>query len=167
MSAQAGSPVPPTYRERLRIEGVTLAGFGALDCVLLLALTSQARRWPLSTVGQLAIVAVLVGWLGPRSVRRAVQRAGVLEPGKEGSGEPTPLWQLPLIVAGLTLLVGLPAGWDAGLRIGGGCVIVGLGQAVLMERVMAAEEARRGRRYVRIKGSRILRGTRLGWTPRP
>lgn len=156
---------PPTYRERLRIEGATLAGFGLLDCVLLLALASQARRWPLNTAGQLAIVAVLVAWLGPRSVRRSVERAGVLQPGEEGSGEPTPLWQLPLIVAGLTLLVGLPAGWDAGLRIGGGCVIVGLGQAVLMERVVAAEEGRRGGRYIRIKGSRILRGTRLGALP--
>lgn len=159
------SPAPPTYRERLRIEGATLAGCGLLDCVLLLALASQARRWPLNTAGQLVIVAVLVAWLGPRSVRRSVERAGVLEPGQEGSGEPTPLWHLPLIVAGLTVLVGLPAGWDAGLRIGGGCVIVGLGQAVLMERVVAAEEGRRGRRYIRIKGSRILRGTRLGALP--
>lgn len=166
MSAQAGASAPPSYRERLRIEGATLAGFGLLDCILLLALASQARRWPLNTIGQLVIVAALVGWLGPRSVRRAVQRAGALPPGEEGTGEPTPLWQLPLIVAGLTVAVGLPAGWDAGLRVGGGCVIVGLGQAVLMERVAAREEARRDRTYVRVKGSRILKGTVLGALPR-
>ncbi|MDX6667901.1 MAG: hypothetical protein QOK04_1281, partial [Solirubrobacteraceae bacterium] len=120
----------PTYRERLRLEGYSLAALGALDCVLLLALSTQSRRWPLNTIGQLLIVVVLVVGLGPRSVRRAVERSVELPSDAEVSGEPTPLWQLPIIVAALTLLVGLPAagGWDAGVRIGGGCFIVGLGQ---------------------------------------
>jgi hypothetical protein len=159
---------PPSYRERLEVEGYSLAALGAIDCLLLLALTTQSRRWPSNTIGQLAVVAVLVAGLGPRAVRRAVAESVELAPGGEGSGEPTPLWQLPPIVAGLTLLVGLsPAGgWDAGVRIGGGCVIVGLGQAVLMGRLVARAEAETGRRYVRVKGSRIGRGTKLGWTPR-
>lgn len=155
----------PTYRERLRLEGYSLAALGSLDCVLLLALSTQSRRWPLNTLGQLMIVVLLVVGLGTRSVRRAVERSVELPPGGEGSGEPTPLWQLPIIVAALTLLFGLlPAGgWDAGLRIGGGCVIVGLGQAVLMDRLVAREEGAAGRRYFRVQGSRVLRGTKLGW----
>jgi len=69
-----------------------------------------------------------------------------------------------VIVAVLTLGFGLLAGWDAGLRIGGGCVIVGLAQAVLFERLVATEEANRGRRYFRVPGSRIF-STRLGSLP--
>ena len=112
--------MPPTYVDRLRLEGFALAGCGLADVILLLALSSQARRWPLSTLGQLAVVAVLVGFLGPRSVRKALDRSVEVAPDAVGSGEPTPLWQMPLIVAGLTLLVGLPSagGWDAGVRIG-------------------------------------------------
>jgi hypothetical protein len=136
--------------------------------VLLLALSTQSRRWPLNTIGQLLIVVVLVVGLGPRSVRRAVERSVELPSDAEVSGEPTPLWQLPIIVAALTLLVGLPAagGWDAGVRIGGGCFIVGLGQAVLMARLVAREEGAARRRYFRVQGSRILRGTKLGWRRR-
>lgn len=74
-----------------------------------------------------------------------------------------PLWQLPAITAGLTLAVALPTGaWDAGLRVTGGCLLVGLTQAGLMAPLIRADERRRGRRYVRLPGSRILRGTRLG-----
>jgi hypothetical protein len=158
----------PTYRERLRLEGYSLAALGALDCVLLLALSTQSRRWPLNTIGQLLIVVLLVVGLGPRSVRRAVERSVELPSDAKVSGEPTPLWQLPIIVAALTLLVGLPTagGWDAGVRIGGGCFIVGLGQAVLMARLVAREEGAAGRRYFRVQGSRILRGTKLGWRRR-
>jgi hypothetical protein len=89
-----------------------------------------------------------------------------------GSGEPTPLWQLPLIVAGLAAtFVGLQevndrAGWDAALRITGGCTLVGLAQALVLERIVAADEERQGRVYFRRPGSRILRGTKLGFRPR-
>jgi hypothetical protein len=160
---------PPTYRDRLRIEGLTLAACGALGCAGLLVLrTDQATRGPLSTVVQLAVVAALLGWLGPRSARRSMQGSEEVAPGEEGSGEPTPLWQLPVIVVGLTAtFVALGelddrAGWDAGLRITGGCTLVGLAQAVLLERVVARDEERRARVYFRRPGSRIVRGTRLG-----
>ena len=55
--------------------------------------------------------------------------------------------------------------WDAGLRVTGGCMLVGLAQAVLLERLVAADERRRGRRYVRMPGSSLL-GTKLGFTDR-
>lgn len=44
----------------------------------------------------------------------------------------------------------------------GGCLLVGLAQAVLLERVVAARERREDMRFVRLPGSRIVRGTRLG-----
>ncbi len=85
--------------------------------------------------------------------------------GSEVSGDPTPLWQLPVITAGLVLLVAIPSPplWDAGLRVTGGCVLVGLMQAALMAPLVAREERRSRRRFVRLPGSRIGRGTRLGF----
>jgi hypothetical protein len=85
-----------------------------------------------------------------------------VEAARAGEGEPTPLWQLPLIVAVLTVPLGLLESWDTGLRASAGCLLVGLGQAVLLERLVAARERRAGGSYVRLPGSRILRGTRLG-----
>ena len=72
--------MPPTYLDRLRVEGLTLAGCGLADCILLLALSPQAKRWPLSTLGQLAVVLVLVGFLGPWSVRKALDRSVEVAP---------------------------------------------------------------------------------------
>lgn len=155
----------PTYRERLRVEGAVLAGAGAVASVLVLAGTDEAVRGPWSTVVQVAIVAVLMATLGRRSVRRSLERATPLDPASPGTGEPTPLWQHPLIVAGLTLAFGLTAGWDAGLRVGGGCVVVGLAQAVLFERMVRREEASRGVRFHRAAGSSLFTGTRLGTLP--
>ena len=164
---------PPTYRERLRVEGLTLAASGAAGSAGILALkTEQATRWPLSTIGQLAVVAGLLGYFGPRSVRKSIEASTEVAPGEEGSGEPTPLWQLPLIVASLTATfvalheVNPRAGWDAGLRITGGCTLVGLAQAFLLGRLVGADEDARGRTYYRFKGSRLGRGTRLAWRPR-
>lgn len=164
--------MPPTYRERLRVEGLTLAACGAAGSAGLLAFkTEQATRWPWNTIGQLAVVAGLLGWLGPRSVRRSIAAAHELPAGGEGSGEPTPLWQLPVIVTSLAATfvalgeVNDRAGWDAALRITGGCTLVGLAQAVLLERVVAADEATTGRSYLRFKGSRLGRGTKLGFRP--
>lgn len=152
----------PTYRERLRVEGYTLAACGiAGSAALLVFRTEQATRGPLSTVVQLAVVGALLAWLGPRSARRSMEASDEVAPGAEGSGEPTPLWHLPLIVVGLAAIFA-PVGWDAALRITGGCTLVGLAQAVLLERVVARDEERRGRVYFRRPGSRILRGTRLG-----
>ena len=155
---------PPSYRERLRLEGAVLAGCGAAGAVAVLALAEGADDNPMSTVIQLAIVAVLMATLGSWSVRRSMQRAAALDPGAPGSGEPTPLWQLPLIVAVLTLAFGFTVGWDAALRIGGGCLVVGLAQALLFDRLVAASERRSGKRFHRIAGSSLLTGTKLGTT---
>ena len=166
--------MPPSYRERLRIEGLTLAACGAVGSAALVAFVPASRRWPLNTLAQLAVVAVLLEALGARRVRRWVADASELTPGEEGSGEPTPLWMLPPIVAGLAAVLvllpetGLPAshraGWDAALRITGGCTLVGLAQALRFTRVVEEDERKRGRRYVRVKGSHLWSGTTLGWT---
>jgi hypothetical protein len=164
---------PPSYRERLRVEGLALAACGALGSAVLLALVPESRRRPLSTVGQLAALAVLLELIGTRRVRRWVDDAGELRSGEEGSGEPTPLWLLPPIVGALAAVfvllpeTGLPlsdlAGWDAGLRVTGGSLLVGLAQALPFERVVAAAESSPGRRYLRAKGSHLWCGTKLGW----
>ena len=165
-------PRPPSYRERLRIEGATLALLGLVGtAAVFVAHPEAAARQPLNTVAQLAAVTGLLAFAGPRVTRRALRQATPLEAGEEGTGEPTPLWHLPLVVAGLTAVVVIPsgvidrAGWDAGVRVTLGCALVGLAQAGVLARIVAADERARGRRYVRLRGSRILRGTRLGWRP--
>ena len=155
----------PTYRERLRLEGGVLAGAGGLAALAVLVATEEATDGPLSTVIQLALVALLMATLGVRSVRRSLQRAIPLGPGGTGGGEPTALWKLPLIVGVLGLGFGLGAGWDAALRVGGGCVIVGCAQALLFERLVAAEESRSARRFYRVPGSSLFTGTKLGAVP--
>jgi hypothetical protein len=153
----------PSYRERLQAEGLALAGSGAAGSAVLLLFVDGATDGPWNTVGQLVVVAVLCAWLGRHYARRWMAAA---EPADESivTGDPTPLWQLPAIVAGLTLLVAVPFGlWDAGLRVTGGCVLVGLMQCALMAPLVAREERRSGRRFVRLPGSRLGRGTRLGW----
>ena len=120
-----------------------------------------------------AVVAALLEVVGSRLLRRWLERAHPIEAGREGSGEPTPLWLLPVIVGGLAAVVvllpetGLPgsdrAGWDAGLRITGGCLLVGLWQGLRYERLVANDEEQRGRRYIRTAGSRLIGGTKLGW----
>jgi hypothetical protein len=155
--------VEHTYRRRLRLEGLTLAGCGALGSVLLLVLTDEARRMPLSTAGQLVFVAALLGWLGPRGLRRSIADSQPLPPGEAAGGEPTPLWQAPVGVAGLSAIAGYLGGWDAGLRVTLGCLLVGLGQAVLLERMVAAEERGSRRVFLRLPGSSWFRGTLLGY----
>jgi len=67
------------------------------------------------------------------------------------------------VVAALTVpLVALGA-WDAGLRVTGGCVLVGLAQALLLARIVHVDERATGRTYVRAPGSRIVRGTQLAY----
>jgi hypothetical protein len=117
-------------------------------------------------VAQLAGVAVAFGSLGVLAARRALDAAPDVAPSEVGSGEPTPLWQLPVIVGLLSAAAAaLLGGWEAAIHAAGGCAVVGLVQAVLLERVVAARERREGGRYVRLAGSRILRGTRLGHLP--
>jgi hypothetical protein len=164
----------PSYRERLRVEGLALAACGALASAALVAFVPQSRRWPLNTVAQLAVVAVLLEGFGTRRVRKWMDEAEELPPGEEGSGEPTPLWMLPPIMTGLAAVfvllpeTGLPAsdraGWDAALRITGGCMLVGLVQGLRFEGIVGADEQKRGRRYLRVKGSHLWSGTKLGWT---
>ena len=156
---------PPRYRDRLRVEGAALAASGAVSAAAVLAFADDATRGPLSTGIQLLLVAALLATLGVRSVRRSLRAAVELPPDERGTGEPTPLWQLPLICGGLTLAFGFGAGWDAGLRIGGGCVLVGIAQAVLFHGLVAREEARRGRRFYRVVGSSLFTGTKLGAAP--
>src|SRR4051795_4472063 len=165
--------MPPSYRERLRTEGFALAACGAVGSAALGAFVPASRRWPLNTIAQLAAVVVLLEALGPRRVRRWMADADELSPGDEGSGEPTPLWVIPPIVIALAALfvvlpeTGLPAsdraGWDAALRITGGCTLVGLAQALRFARVVEQDERARGRRYIRVKGSHLWSGTKLGY----
>ena len=165
--------MPPTYLERLRVEGLALAFCGVVGSAVLVGFVPASRRMPLNTIGQLAVVALLLEWLGRRQVRRWLREAHELAPGEEGSGEPTALWMLPPIMIGLgaffVLLpeTGLPgsqaAGWDAGLRITGGCVVVGLAQALRLASLVKAEEERTGRRFLRVRGSKLLGGTKLGY----
>lgn len=161
-SRPSTAPEPPGYRERLRREGGALAGCGLVGSVVLVAFVPAARENRASTLAQLAVVLVLLAVLGPLGARRAMGRANSTPARDAGDGEPTPLWQLPLIVAVLALPFGLLGSWDAALRVTGGCLLVGLAQAVLLERVVAARERREGTRFVRLAGSRIVRGTRLG-----
>ena len=65
----------PTYRARLRLEGSALAGFGALSAALVLAFGEGATDGPISTVVQLAIVALIMATLGVFSVRRSLDGA--------------------------------------------------------------------------------------------
>lgn len=116
----------PSYAERLAVEGGVLAGCGLAGSAVLVALVEGATDGPWNTAGQLAAVAGLCGWFGPRAVRRWTESAEAVA-GDAVTGEPTPLWQLPAITAGLTLAVALPTGmWDAGLRVTAGCGLVGL-----------------------------------------
>lgn len=162
--------MPPTYRERLRIEGAVLAGAGVLASALLLALVPQASERAASTIGQLAFVCVVLAILAPRSARRSIDGARPAVPGEQLSGEPTPLWKPPLVLLVLATAFVVPgelgigaAGWDAGLRITGGCLLVGLAQALLIERIVAADETRDGRRYVRLPGWSVTGGTKLAF----
>ena len=157
----------PSYRQRLRAEGSVLAASGALGVAILLLFVDEARERPTRTVWQLALVAVVCGLLGPWLARRWTERAEPAQAGA-GSGEPTPLWQLPAIVVGLAVGVGLLTGhWDAAVRAAGGCTLVGLTQAVIMATLVARAEELRGGRFVRMPGSRLGRGTKLGLVEAP
>ena len=162
---------PPTYRQRLRLEGAVLAAAGALGSVLLLAFADEARERAASTALQIAFVVAVLAVAGPLYVRRWLAAAQPVAPDAQLTGQPTALWKPPLVVAVLTALFVLPGelgvgavGWDAGLRITLGCMLVGLTQALLVERLVASDEARRGRSYIRLPGSRATSGTNLGFS---
>ena len=172
-----------SYRRRLRIEGLTLAAAGLAGSALLLATKEQARRAPVSTAVQLGLVAGGLAVLGRRSTAKALDNADRVRFGRVGSGEPTPLWHVPVpMVAGAVFVgrfakplnkkLGLPkrlargAGWDAALRVTAGSALVGLYQAFGIERAVARAERRGLRTYYRMPGSELGTGTQLGWTRR-
>jgi len=172
-----------TYRHRLRVEGLTLAAAGLAGSALLLAVKPQSRRAPASTVIQLWVLAAGLATLGRRSTDKTLDSAGRVRFGRVGTGEPTPLWHVPVpMVAGAIFLgrfakplnkkLGLPkrlardAGWDAGLRVTAGSALVGLWQAFVIEHRVARAERRGLRTYYRMPGSTLGTGTRLGWTRR-
>lgn len=152
----------PTYVQRLRLEGAVLASCGTIGTVALLAITAEARRAPASTGAQLLVVAGLLAWFGPRGVRRSIARSNQLPAQDVGSGEPTPVWHIVAIAVILTVLAGELGGWDAGLRVTAGCLLVGTFQALVLGQAVTSQQRARGRTYYRIAGSRILKGTRLG-----
>jgi hypothetical protein len=171
----------PTYRERLRVEGLTLAGAGLAGSALLLATQEQARRAPQNTIVQLGFLAAGLALLGPRGTAKALRNADRIWLRRIGTGEPTPLWHVPIPMITVTIFVakiakplnrklGLPrkltrgAGWDAGLRMTAGAAMVGLYQALIIERQVARDEAARHRTHYRRPGSRLGSGTVLGWT---
>ncbi len=157
----------PPYEQRLRTEGTTLAACGLGGSLALLATNAQTTRHPVSTAIQLAVVALVLAVLGSRNVRSALSASRELTARQLGSGEPTPLWHLPVVVALLTAVAVVLGGWDAGLRVTGGCVLVGVAQAVLWRHIVLVSERRDGRRHYRVRGSRVLRGSRLGHLPSP
>jgi len=164
-------PTPPTYRQRLRLEGAVLAASGAIASVLLLVFADEASERAASTALQITFVTAVLAVAGPVFVRRWLAEAQPVTEGAEPTGQPTALWKPPLVVAVLTALFVVPGelgvgavGWDAGLRITLGCMVVGLAQALLVERLVAADEARNGRSYIRLPGSRATSGTNLGFS---
>ena len=163
-------PTPPTYRRRLRLEGAVLAASGAIASVLLLVFADEASERAASTALQITFVTAVLAVAGPVFVRRWLAEAQPVTQGGELTGQPTALWKPPLVVAVLTALFVVPGelgvgavGWDAGLRITLGCMVVGLAQALLVERLVAADEAGNGRSYIRLPGSRATSGTNLGF----
>lgn len=172
-----------SYRHRLRIEGLTLAAAGFAGSALLLAVKQQSRRAPANTLAQLGALSVGLTTLGERGTRKTLANAARVHFGRVGTGEPTPLWHVPVpMVAGTIFLgqfakplnqkLGLPArlardaGWDAGLRVTAGSAIVGLWQAFVIERRVAGAERGGLKTYYRMPGSTLGTGTRLGWTRR-
>lgn len=154
------SDAPSAYAARLRREGAALAGAGALVCLVVLVAASPAGSAAVVLV-QLAGVAVLVLLGAPLFARRALRRSVPAGLAEIGSGEPTPLAHVLAVVLAGALLFGLPSDGAGALTFAGGAALVGLGQALLLARVVTREERRRGVRFFRLPGARIGRGTPL------
>lgn len=154
---------PPTYRARLRREGLTLAACGVLAALAVAAIFRPGGNELVGAGAQLLVVAGLLVVFGPRSAFKAMDRAEPLGGAHPGSGEPTPLWHVMAIVAVLTPLLSAPSAGVGGITFAGGAALVGLAQALLLARNVAREERETGREFFRRPGSRILRGTKLGW----
>lgn len=154
---------PPAYRDRLVLEGWTLVGAGAIAA--LVVVLSVMPVLDALFYGQLIVGIPLLAVLGRRAASRGMQRAAPLAPHDVGSGEPTPLWHVVGVVAIITPLFWVVGGPLGGLSAGVGSALVGLAQALVLAPAVAREEARTGRRHLRMGGSRVLRGTKLGWLP--
>lgn len=167
--------MPAAYATRLRLEGAVLAATGLAASAALVTRVPQSRRWPASTIGQVALVAGILAVRGPATVAAWMDAAEPVD-AVQLTGEPTPLHHVPvpMLFGALTFKalasIGGPmarlAGWDAALRFTAGSAVVGATQALVLARVVAAAEAREGRTYFRRPGSRLGTGTRLGYTVR-
>ncbi len=164
--ARRGAELPPSYRDRLRAEGLALAASAALAALVLLVAASGARGGLGRTLIVAAVALLLVAWLGPRSAHLALGRATQLFTPDLGGGEPRALWQLPLLVAVATAVVARLAGAENGLRLDLVLLLIGLGQAFVLERIVAVNEGQTRRRYFRVEGSRMLGATRIGYVQR-
>lgn len=158
--------MPPSYRERLRAEGLALAISAALAALILIVAVTGARAGLARTLIVLAVALLLVAWLGPRSVHLALGRATQLFTPDIGGGEPRALWQFPALVAVVTAVVAKLAGAGNGLRLDLILLLIGLCQAFVLERIVAVNEGQTRRRYFRTEGSRLLGVTRVGFVQR-
>lgn len=158
--------MPPSYRERLRLEGLTLAGTSALATLILLIVASGSHAGIGTTLIVLLLAFLLIAWLAPRSVHVAVRRASQLFTPELGTGEPRAPWQLVLIVAAATAVVSKLAGTPMGLRLTLILLLLGLAQAFILERIVAVHEGQSRRRYYRVEGTKMFGATRLGFVQR-
>lgn len=158
--------MPPSYRSRLRAEGAALVLSAALAALVLLIAVPGSREGISRTLIVLAAAALLIAWLGPRSVHVALAHAVQVFTPDPGSGEPRPLWHLPLVVAVPTVIVARFAGAANGLRLTLVLALLGLCQAFVLERIVAVNEGQSRRRYFRVDGSRMFGPTRLGFLQR-
>lgn len=158
--------MPPSYRERLRIEGLALAGSAAVATIVLLAAVPGSREEIPRTLIVLLVALLLIAWLAPRSVHLALGRAAQLFTPDLGSGEPRALWQLPVIVAVPVVIVAKLGGGANGLRLALVLLLLGLFQAFVLERIVAVKEGQARRRFFRVEGTKLLGATRLGYVQR-
>lgn len=152
-----------------------LAASGLAASAALIVRMPQSRRWPASTIGQVALVAAGMAVRGPAVVTGWMAAAEPVD-AVPVTGEPTPLAHVPVpMVLGALLLralasIGGPgarlAGRDAALRVTAGSAVVGAAQALVLAPAVAASEEHERRTYFRLPGSRLGTGTRLGYTER-
>lgn len=158
--------MPPSYRERLRVEGLALAAGAALAALILLITVTGSRSSLTRTLIIVAVVLLLLAWLGPRSVHLALGRATQLFTPDLGGGAPRAPWQLLMLVAAATAIVARLGGGANGLRLDLILLLVGLCQAFVLERIVAVNEGQTRRRYFRVEGSRMFGATRIGFVQR-
>ena len=161
-----GGAAPPSYRERLRVEGLVLAASAAVATLALLIGAADSRTGIGATLIVLAIALLLIAWLAPRSVHLALRRASQLFTPDLGTGQPRALWQLPLLVAIPVVVFAKLGGAAMGLRLAVILLILGLVQAFMLERIVAVFEGQARRRFYRVEGSKMLGATKLGYVQR-